>query len=83
MNVKNYIIKDSSGDKIRLTRTGVDRLRPWFSKYGIDPNKIKTKSQFLSALDIAFTSEMETLAKTDKGKNKELDQLFEDFPGWD
>ncbi len=82
-DTKHLFLTDKTTGRIRFTKLGLEKLGTRFAKAGINPKSIRTREDYLEAVDAMFQSEMEESASKLKGKSKELDEALKGLPGWE
>ncbi len=83
MEARQLYIQDPITHRIRMTKAGIEKYATRFARVGIQASTIKTVAAFKAAVEACFTSEMETLASTAKGKSADLDEIMTGLPGWE
>ncbi len=83
MEARQLYIQDPITQRIRMTKAGIEKYESRFARVGVQASTIKTVAAFKAAVEACFTSEMETLASTAKGKNADLDEIMTGLPGWE
>ncbi len=83
MNTKKLFVRDASTGRIRFTRMGVEKYRARFAQAGYNIESIRTISEFSDAVDATFRLELESLSRTTRGTDPELDRIMEGLPGWE
>ncbi len=83
MEARQLYIQDPITHRIRMTKAGIEKYKTRFARVGVQVSKIKTVAEFKAAVEACFTSEIEALASTAKGKNADLDEIMAGLPGWE
>ena len=83
MNARHLFIQDGKTGRIRFTQVGIRKYRARFARVGYRVEEICTTVEFAVAVDAIFRFEMESLARSARGTDPELDRIMEGLPGWE